>query len=98
MKADLDSNVRAIADHLECKLSDDVIKRISEECTFKSMKERKVREGISQTLHVEKGKSLFFRKGEIGNWKQHFTVAQSEAFDKWLETVIGESGLTFRYE
>ncbi|XP_078000027.1 sulfotransferase 6B1-like [Glandiceps talaboti] len=63
MKADLDSNVRAIADHLECKLTDDVIKRISEECTFKAMKGRKVREGLTRVLHVEEGKSLFFRKG-----------------------------------
>lgn len=38
------------------------------------------------------------RRGEIGSWKDRFTVAQSEAFDKLCRQRMAGSGLEFDFE
>ena len=37
----------------------------------------------------------FFRKGKVGSWKEQFTVAQNEAFDKLCEEKFAGTGLSF---
>lgn len=41
---------------------------------------------------------FFVCLGVIGDWKNYFTDAQSEEFDKELDKRLGESGLEFDYE
>ena len=35
--------------------------------------------------------------GIVGDWKNHFTVAQNETFDKLIESEMKESIFTFEY-
>lgn len=62
--------------------------------------ERKIRfEKMQQTefsaLKDVKGFNRFFRKGQVGSWKEYF-MAQSEVLNRLYEKRIGSSGLAFR--
>ena len=35
--------------------------------------------------------------GEVGDWKNHFTVAENEQFDKLLEEQFKDSAIKFKY-
>ena len=41
---------------------------------------------------------FFCHAGEIGDWKNWFTVAESEAFDKLIQDKLPPSEQTFVYE
>nr|XP_006815306.1 PREDICTED: sulfotransferase family cytosolic 1B member 1-like [Saccoglossus kowalevskii] len=75
-----------IANYLNRNLSDEVIDKITEYCSFKKMKK-----------HVtnENNEGNYMRKGVIGDWKKHFTVAENEAFEKIYNERMEGSGLKF---
>jgi hypothetical protein len=41
---------------------------------------------------------VIFASGGVGDWKNYFTVAENEAFDKSMETISPEIGLKITYE
>ena len=89
--------VRRVAEFLKADLAPGVIKQIAEKCSFVRMKETEssgnkqpipelfayIGEREKAKLKEQGGVSVF-RKGEPGDWKSHFTVAESEKFDKLL--------------
>ncbi|XP_069811667.1 sulfotransferase 6B1-like [Dendropsophus ebraccatus] len=88
MKLDLPANIRKICDFYGINLTDEQILQVEEKTTFKSMKEK------SGATHGNLG-NVFFRKGEIGDWKSLFTEEQSKEVDAKFEeflagTKIGE--------
>lgn len=36
--------------------------------------------------------------GEVGDWKNHFTVADSEMYDEVMEQELGDIGLRFQFK
>jgi len=38
------------------------------------------------------------RKGEVGDWRNYFTVAQSEAFDELYQSRLASTGLEFEFK
>lgn len=82
MKQDLEGNVRKIANFLGIKCDNSLIIDIARKCDFKNMSEEK-NKNIPDSMKVvfTTGKHSMYRKGEVGDWKNWFTVAQSEYFD-----------------
>ncbi|XP_072042745.1 sulfotransferase 1C4-like [Amphiura filiformis] len=119
MKKNLKAVVEKVATFLGYTLSDDVINRIVDHCSFASMKKNPMTNpdlmfGVAQkpldpqrkekaandgvTLEKQKQeKGAFMRKGKVGDWRNHFTVAQNEAFDASVQEKLAGSGLTFDY-
>ncbi|XP_067670042.1 sulfotransferase 1C2-like [Haliotis asinina] len=86
MKQDCVAEIRRMAEYLDRPLPEETYQDIAEACSFNNLKEasEKVKD---QTYHIpwEEGTSGYFRKGISGDWKNWFTVAQSEAFDRKQE-------------
>ncbi|XP_037543094.1 sulfotransferase 6B1 [Nematolebias whitei] len=81
LKQDLSAGVRQISTFFGFSLTDAQIQQITEASSFSAMK------ASSDKSHSNMG-NVFFRKGEVGDWKNHFTPEQSkemdEAFSKHL--------------
>ena len=41
---------------------------------------------------------MFLRLGEVGEWKDYFTVSQSERIDKIIEEKFKNTNIKFIYE
>ncbi|XP_032751897.1 alcohol sulfotransferase A isoform X1 [Rattus rattus] len=82
MKKDTMGTVKKICDFLGKKLEPDELDLVLKYSSFQVMKEN----NMSNYSLMEKELILpgftLMRKGTTGDWKNHFTVAQAEAFDK----------------
>ncbi|XP_038078534.1 sulfotransferase 1C2-like [Patiria miniata] len=98
MKADTRGAVIQVADFLGRPLSDEVIDKIVDLVTVKSMKTRyhvagEVSSSPGRTVEGKIGAANLLRKGVVGDWKNTFTVAQSEAFDEFYLQKMADLGL-----
>jgi len=103
MKRDTRSAVIAIADHIGCVLSDEAIDRVVKNSSMEEMKKsyKKADDAGVMPAFAAKGEEnlgKFLRKGTVGDWKNHFTVAQNERFDAFCREKLAGSGLTFEFE
>ncbi|XP_029441136.1 sulfotransferase family cytosolic 2B member 1-like [Rhinatrema bivittatum] len=80
---DLRGSVVRICDFLGRELDAAALDSVVENATFKTMKDNKMANYslISEDL-IDLKKSPFIRKGISGDWKNHFTLEQSELFDR----------------
>ncbi|XP_040181591.1 sulfotransferase 2B1-like [Rana temporaria] len=81
------------------QLDDSQIDSVVKHSSFSSMKENK----MSNWTHaasdmLDHSKGTFLRKGVSGDWKNHFTVAQSEYFDKIYEEKMKDLNMSFSWE
>ncbi|XP_025090218.1 sulfotransferase family cytosolic 1B member 1-like [Pomacea canaliculata] len=87
MKKNPVENVKKLAVFLELNVSDSLCEEIADACSFNNLKK-----GAELKVPVrppdkdedgdkKKNYSKFYRKGEIGDWKNYFTVAMSEKMD-----------------
>ncbi|XP_046574260.1 sulfotransferase 1C1-like [Haliotis rubra] len=86
MKQDCVAQVKQIAEYLDCPLSETTYQDIADACSFENLKTA-CENNKDQTYHNHwiDGSSGFFRKGQPGDWKNWFTVAQSDEFDRQYE-------------
>ncbi|KAM9848083.1 sulfotransferase 6B1 [Aulostomus maculatus] len=81
LKQDLSEGVSQISSFFGFSLTEVQVKQISEESTFNAMKESSANSPGAMG-------NVIFRKGEVGDWRNHFTPEQSremdEAFNKHL--------------
>jgi hypothetical protein len=72
-----------MATFLNKSYTDDQINQLAEFTSFKSM--QKNEDNVTRILRDMQNyteKTFFFRKGQIGNWREHFTQEQSDRLDK----------------
>eukprot|EP00794_Sanderia_malayensis_P009821 gene9821-10829_t len=102
MKQDLQSSIRKVAKFLGRELTDGQVESLEDHLSFKSMKQISVAVEDEKKLemYVESAKKdqHFFRKGEVGDWKNHFTEEMNKIMDAEIEKHFKGIGLEFRYE
>ena len=97
MKEDPEGNVRKLAKFLEKDLSDAEVETIVHHTSFNQMKQNPMTQ-LSSKQGYNSNISEYIRKGCVGDWKNYFTVAQSEKFDAIIEEGLKGTGIKFRYE
>ena len=93
MKNNFDHVLDSLCEFLGYELEDRVKQVIRDKTTFNKMKKDEF-----SSLHEIPELGSFFRKGQIGSWKDRFTVAQSEVFDRQYDERMHDSGLDFQFE
>nr|XP_056719123.1 sulfotransferase 1C2-like [Euleptes europaea] len=99
MKEDLAREIRKVAQFLDVELPGPLLEKIVQHTTFANMKANPMANySTVPTSLMDPAVSTFMRKGNVGDWKENFTVAQSERLDEVCGRELGGSGLTFRTE
>ncbi|XP_029462885.1 sulfotransferase family cytosolic 1B member 1-like [Rhinatrema bivittatum] len=99
MKEDPAREIQTVMHFLEKDLGEEALEKIVRHTSFQAMKENPMTNYNSRATSFFVNKiSPFMRKGIVGDWKNHFTVAQSEAFDADYARKMEGSGLRFRAE
>ncbi|XP_013407197.1 sulfotransferase 1C2 [Lingula anatina] len=102
------SHVRKVAEFLGKPIDQKLCEAIAEKCSFEHMKKAKQTKGMAgpegekhakpDEKHWRDKAHGMYRKGKVGDWKNHFTVAQSERFDALYEEQMRGSDLTVDFE
>ena len=93
MQKDVRDVIRQVGEFLGKPLTEDTVERIAEETTLSRMRENPFTDptAIYKSMKNFKGfsKEEFFRKGVVGDWKEHFTTEQIAYLEKRLsETTV----------
>lgn len=96
MLEDPSCEIRKVVKFLGKDFSEEVVERICQHTSFKAMKENPLTNytSLSSTI-MDQSISPFMRKGICGDWKNHFTVAQSERLDEYYQREMSGTDLTF---
>ncbi|XP_072037926.1 sulfotransferase 1C2-like [Amphiura filiformis] len=105
MKKDLKGAVKQTAKFLGKQLTDDVVARIADHCTFAKMKKNLsanpdtlgFNEDDCKKEEKKKAQPSFMRKGKVGDWKNYFSVAQNDLFDRRFQETMADTGLDFDF-
>ncbi|XP_046542813.1 sulfotransferase 1C4-like [Haliotis rubra] len=99
MKTDPVKAAKDIAKFLGLSCTDKYCEEVALACSFKKMKkvDEEMKSDGPMKIWAEGSEGTFYRKGEIGDWKNWFTVAESERFDQKWNAKMKDSGFTFTY-
>ncbi|XP_052718629.1 sulfotransferase 1E1-like [Crassostrea angulata] len=106
MKKNPIDETKRLAKFLNVEASDKLIEDIVEKCSFgnlknadKTIKDQSILKKIIDLPSVDgQAKPNIYRKGIIGDWKNHFTVALNEQFDKIYAEEMKNSKLPIQFE
>lgn len=93
LKEDFDKVLEQLSHFLGYPLNDQLRTVIKEKTAFSTMKQDDF-----SSLHEIPELGSFFRKGQIGSWKDRFTVAQSEAFDRYYAERTKGYDIEFKFD
>ncbi|XP_071171129.1 sulfotransferase 1C2-like [Mytilus edulis] len=87
-----------LADFLGYPREEAFLKEIEEKCSLYKMRDmEKLRESGTEIINSDQVSKLY-RKGAVGDWKNHFTVAQNEQFEDLLEKKMNGEDVNYTYE
>lgn len=89
---DFDDQVRRLAGFLQIPIDDALLDAVRQQSTFEHMKDSSFAD-----MHEVEQLDSFYRKGEIGSWRNEFSPDQNARFDDLIESRLTPAGLTFNY-
>ncbi|XP_045224782.1 sulfotransferase 1C4 isoform X3 [Macaca fascicularis] len=99
MKKNPKHEVQKLTEFIEKKLDDKVLDKIVHYTSFDVMKQNSMANYSSIPAEImDHSISPFMRKGAVGDWKKHFTVAQNERFDEDYKKKMADTRLTFHFQ
>uniref|UniRef100_M1B786 Sulfotransferase n=1 Tax=Solanum tuberosum TaxID=4113 RepID=M1B786_SOLTU len=92
--------LKRLAEFLECPFSIEegnsgVVDEILKICSFENLSNLEV--NTNGKFSTGEEYKLFFRRGEIGDWKNYFTIEMSDKLNHIIEEKFQGSGLKFSY-
>lgn len=98
MKANLRDTIERLADFLGNEKNPTLFSKITEQCDFKVQYAERTTHVFEIVASMNKNTSNFlFGKGQVGDWKNWFTVAQNEEFDRIYEERMKDSKLKMKF-
>ncbi|XP_056399477.1 sulfotransferase 2B1-like [Hyla sarda] len=99
LKLDLRGSVVKLCKFLGKELKDKEVDSVVENVSFNNMKENTMSNfTLLPAGYMDHEKSPFMRKGIVGDWKNHFTVAQNEYFDKIYKMNMQDFSVKFPWD
>ncbi|KAG5603626.1 hypothetical protein H5410_025118 [Solanum commersonii] len=92
--------LKRLAEFLECPFSIEeenggVVDEILRMCSFENLSNLEVNTNGKLSTRAEN--KVFFRKGEVGDWKNYFTIKMSEKLNHIIKQKFQESEIKFSY-
>lgn len=95
MVQDLPAALRTMSAFLGTNLSEDIIQKIAEHCSFKTMKVNSMSNfSLVPKVLMDSDKSSFLRKGVSGDWKNHFSSEQLAKFTSAIRKELENESFT----
>ena len=100
MKADTVTQVKGLAEFLGFPFTKEeesrgVIEELLRLCSFDSLQSLEVNQPGNYSMPGLEN-SLFFRKGQVGDWTNHLSPSKAERFHNIIEEKLRDSGLMFQ--
>ena len=97
MKQNLREVVERVAVFMGYRLTPEVLSSITKQSTFSSMKDNPSANYSWQNKDRNDGSVTFIRKGQVGDWVNHFSNEQLKRFDAEYYRRIAGTGLSFDF-
>ncbi|XP_068098306.1 sulfotransferase 2B1-like [Hyperolius riggenbachi] len=96
---DIRGSVERVCEFLGKELSEAQIDSVVRNASFTAMKENKMSNySLIPQSFMDQSKGSFMRKGTVGDWKNHFTVAQNEYFEEIYHEKMKDLNMKFFWE
>ncbi|XP_055862635.1 sulfotransferase 1B1-like [Biomphalaria glabrata] len=98
MKLNPEEAVKKLNQFLGTGCSEELCEQIADACNFTKMKQQKESTAPPIVNALFKGNKIaFYRKGEVGDWKNWFTVAMNEQFDQEYNKRMSNYKTVYKY-